>query len=128
MVRKYSELHKKSSLTVIGCEDEVGDDYTIGFIDAIMVDSAGYYYITDLKTAGRFDNNLLARLKRDSQLNLYSYFRNQIEEKYGLDPKKFAGILYRVTQKVSRVKKASESLEDYVNRLVPLPELCRYLW
>ncbi len=122
MVRKYSELHKKSGLTVIGCEDEVGDDYTIGFIDAIMIDAAGFYYITDLKTAGRFDNNLLARLKRDSQLNLYSYFRGQVEQKYGLDPEKFAGILYRVTQKVSRVKKASESLDDYVNRLLPLVE------
>lgn len=119
MWEKYWELHKASELTVIACEDEVGDDTIIGFIDAIMVDKNGFYYITDLKTAARFDGNLLARLKRDSQLNLYSHFRHQIEEKYNLDPDKFAGCLYRVTTKATIVKKASETITEFKRRVKP---------
>ena len=118
MVRKYGRLHKGSGLKVIACEDEIGDEYTIGYIDAVMVDRAGFYYIVDLKTASRFDGNLVARLKRDSQLNLYSYFRSQIESKYCLSPENFAGALYRVTEKSSRVKKASESVEQFASRVI----------
>lgn len=117
MCKKYAVLHKKSELTCIGCEDEIGDDDVIGFIDAILQDKNGFYYITDLKTAARLDGNLLARLKNDPQLNLYAYYRGIIEEKYGLDPNKFAGVLYRVTRKSTIKMKASDSVESFADRV-----------
>ena len=119
MCNKYYALHAKSNLTVIGCEDEVGDERTLGYIDAIMKDPDGYWYIVDLKTAKRFNTNLLARLKRDSQLNLYAYFRKQIADKYGLSMEQFDGVLYRVTEKVERVMRADEDEWEYAERIEP---------
>jgi len=113
----YSRLHIKSGLEVVGCEDEIGTDKIVGAIDATMVDPHGYWFIVDLKTTARYDGNLLARLKKDIQLNLYAYFRRQLVDKYQLDPSKFAGVIYRVTEKSKLKMRTSEDEFDFAKRV-----------
>ena len=117
MIIKYLLLHSKSELDVVVCEIAVGDEDTIGYIDAIMKDKNGFWYIADLKTAGRFDDNLMARLMKDQQLNLYAYFIDQIAEKLDLDLEKFAGCLYRVTTKATIKWNKRETRKDYIERV-----------
>lgn len=117
MIIKYLLLHSKSELDVVVCEIAVGDDDTIGYIDAIMKDKNGFWYITDLKTAGRFDDNLMARLMKDQQLNLYAYFIDQIAEKLDLELDKFAGCLYRVTTKATIKWNKRETRKEYIERV-----------
>ena len=117
MIIKYLLLHSKSELDVVVCEIAVGDDDTIGYIDAIMKDKNGFWYITDLKTAGRFDDNLMARLMKDQQLNLYAYFIDQIAEKLDLELEKFAGCLYRVTTKATIKWNKRETRKEYIERV-----------
>jgi len=117
MIMKYLMLHKKSELDVVICEIAVGDDDTIGYVDAIMKDKNDFWYICDLKTAGRFDDNLMAKLVKDQQLNLYAYFIDQIAEKLDLDIEKFAGCLYRVTTKASIKWNKRETRKEYISRV-----------
>ncbi len=117
MILKYLILHRKSELEVAICEIAVGNDKTIGYVDAIMKDDCGFWYICDLKTAGRFDDNLMARLIKDQQLNLYAYFIDQIAEKLDLDIEKFAGCLYRVTTKATIKWNKRETRQEYIERV-----------
>jgi len=116
MCQKYLDLHELQGLTVIGCEMEIGDENVIGYIDAIMADKDGRWFIVDLKTAGRLNNSLLSRLERDVQLNLYTYYADQVAKQYGLDMAKFAGTRYRVTTKATIKCGARESLLDFSKR------------
>lgn len=117
MVHKYLALHGKSGLRVKFCEVEIGEqDKYIGYVDAIMIDRNGNWWIVDLKTAGRLSNSLLSRLSRDPQLNLYSHFRDQIAEKCSLDPLKFAGTRYRVTTKPTIKLNKKESTSEFIKR------------
>lgn len=117
MVQKYFILHQKSGLKVKACEIAVTDDYILGYVDAIMTDDQGNWWVVDLKTAGKLANSLLARLKNDPQLNLYSYFAPQIAEGLGLDLKKFSGIRYRVTLKTTIRAHVGELLLSYARRV-----------
>ena len=49
MIIKYLLLHSKSELDVVVCEIAVGDDDTVGYVDAIMKDKNGFWYITGPK-------------------------------------------------------------------------------
>lgn len=93
MLKKYTEFHKKSGLTVVKCELKLETPIFLGFIDALAQDSNGWWII-DLKTAGRHDETLLPRLPMDMQLNLYAYFADEIQK--ALDLKgPFLGARYR---------------------------------
>lgn len=116
MAQKYLDLHERQGLKVIGCEMEIGDENVIGYIDAIMADKDGRWFIVDLKTAGRLGNSLLSRLERDVQLNLYSYYADQVAKQYSLDMAKFAGTRYRVTTKATIKCGAKESLLAFSKR------------
>lgn len=116
MLLRYLQVHKKSGLSVVECEFELKTDDFIGYIDAIMKDDNGLWWIVDLKTASRYSPITQARLTKDVQLNLYSYFAPKIAEYYELDPKKFAGARYRVTTKSDLTKKVTESYADHVRR------------
>ena len=116
MINKYFELHSKSGLTCISCEDEIGDENVIGFVDAVMKDANDWWYICDLKTTGFFNTQLMAKLKKDQQLNLYSFYRNQLADKLGLDRDKFRGCLYRATTKCRIKKNRRESDKDFLDR------------
>lgn len=116
MVHKYLQLHVASQLEVRVVEVEVGNDDYIGFVDAIMYDSNGNWWIVDLKTAARLNGSLLSRLSRDPQLNVYAHFRGQIARMLSLDADKFAGVRYRVTTKPTIKMSAKESFTDFTKR------------
>lgn len=117
MLHKYLDLHEASELTCTNCELPIGSKEVIGFVDAFMCDSNGYWYICDLKTAGRWMPGILARLASDYQLNLYSHFADIFAATLDFDPKKFKGCLYRVTTKTTIAQKSNESDKAYFNRL-----------
>ena len=97
MLNKYYQLHEASGLEVVCIETEIEDEKVIGFIDVVYKDPyTDKFYICDMKTSASasFNHQLLAKLSRDPQLNLYSYFVPQICEKYGLKEENFQGVLY----------------------------------
>jgi len=117
MVDMYLKLHEKQGLKIRVCEIQIGDDDLIGYIDAIMTDDDDGWYIVDLKTAGRLNNSLLARLSKDPQLNIYSYYVPQIAKMLNLDPDNFRGTRYRVTTKAQIKMNKKESLLEFMNRV-----------
>lgn len=94
MLKKYVDFRKASGIKVIKCELPLGTSMYTGFIDYIAV-QGDKWYIGDLKTAGRHDENILPQLPLDLQLNLYAAFA---EDLYIAVPslvgKSFAGCLY----------------------------------
>lgn len=116
MVAKYLKLHKKSGLTSIAEEIKITDDDFVGYVDPVMIDDYGNWWITDLKTAGRLSPTLLARLNRDQQLSIYAFYRDQISELLGLYMDNFRGVRYRVTTKPSIKMGKGETLVEFVKR------------
>ncbi len=120
MVKKYIPLHEKAKLKCIAIETEVGNgtDY-IGYIDAVMGDANGNWWIVDLKTAAQLSGSLLSRLCNDPQLNLYSNFVDQLCKEYkSLDPAKFSGVRYRVTTKAKIKRNKKETIVEFIDRVV----------
>lgn len=99
MLKKYVEFRKASGIKVIKCELPIATSEYVGFIDFIAI-RGNDWFIGDLKTAARHDENLLPRLPLDPQLNLYSHFA---EELYIAIPQlvgmRFAGCLYNQATK-----------------------------
>lgn len=117
MVQSYFPVREKSKLKVIACEVEVGNEWFVGYIDMVLSDCNGWWYIGDLKTASSVKETLFAKLAANKQLNLYAHFADQVAEKLKLDPKMFAGVRYNVCVKPSIVIKAGESALAYGNRV-----------
>lgn len=116
MLLRYLQVHKKSGLKAIHCELGLQNPEFIGYIDVILADDEGNWWISDLKTARRFAETTLARLKLDVQLNLYTSFADNIAEQLELDVNKFQGCRYRVTTKSSLKQKKTESYKEFVLR------------
>jgi len=117
MVRKYIGLHRDSKLKVAGIEIQVGDGVNyIGFVDVLLVDENGNWWIVDLKTAARLSASLLSRLSRDPQLNIYAYFMKDIAKELNLDPEKFMGVRYRVTTKATIKCGPKETIQAFSKR------------
>jgi hypothetical protein len=116
MLRKYWALHLTLGLTVLACEIKFSGTYTNGIIDAIMVDDFGEWWIVDLKTSGKKDNGLPARISKDMQLNLYAAFRSEVAAQLKLDPELFAGIRYREALKPLQVRKSGELFDAFTVR------------
>lgn len=117
MAMKYFKLHKKSGLKCAAIEFEISDPSFIGYVDTVLVDAKGGWWISDLKTASTISELKLARLHTDAQLNKYCKFFESIAKTYGLDPKKFKGARYRVTTKSKLKPLADEAYGSYVKRL-----------
>lgn len=117
MVEVYLDMHELSGLECVFCEMEIKDQYLIGYIDAVLKDITGKWWITDLKTASRFSTDNANRLPRDTQLNLYAHFAPRVAEALDLDLDKFSGVRYRTTTKAKLKQKKTESTEEYVERL-----------
>jgi len=117
MLRRYKELHEKSGLSAVACEIELSDEKFLGYIDVILKDSTGNWFICDVKTSSRFDSSIVARLHKDRQLNLYAYHSSDIADNYGLEVSKYRGCLYRVTTKSKANRKGEESFGDFSKRL-----------
>lgn len=118
MGKRYLKLHKLSGLKVIKCEFQIETREYVGYIDMIMVGADGSWWIGDLKTTSRFDEkNLPPRLAKDAQLNVYSYFAEDIARGLELDPDKFMGCRYRAITKPKIVQKGKETPEEYADRV-----------
>jgi len=125
MVRRYLAMHAMSGLKCILCETPLSynhpthkTDVFTGYIDAILVDPyTKVWWVTDLKTAARWDEKKVALLPQDPQLNLYSHFAVMMASVMDLDPAKFGGIRYRVTTKATIKQSAREGDADYYQRL-----------
>ena len=117
MIQRYIPLHKKGGLKCVGIEMKIGNDDYVGYIDAIMSDVHGNWWIVDLKTAARLSGSLLSRLAMDPQLNVYSHFAGQVADEYNLDLDKFSGVRYRVTTKANIKCNARESLQEFSRRV-----------
>jgi hypothetical protein len=124
-LKSYFDLHSKSKLECVGIELEIGDENLVGYIDAVMADRNGNFWICDLKTSGLVVDTLFARLHKDPQLNLYCAFAEQVVEKINaasnrkLDIKKLQGCAYRVVAKPRTTPKTGESFEAYAARAAP---------
>jgi len=118
MLLKYLLLHKKSGLECIHCEYEIVHPFASGYIDAVMVDPKGLWYIVDLKTAARLSETLLKRLHNDYQLTLYSLFKSEMVKDLKLNKDKFRGVRYRSTTKPTLIRRSTETYVEYVKRCV----------
>jgi len=124
-LKSYFDLHSKSKLECVGIELEIGDENLVGYIDAVMADRNGNFWIVDLKTSGLVVDTLFARLHKDVQLNLYAAHVEQVVAKINatadrkLDLAKFQGCRYRVVAKPRTVPKTGESFEAYATRAAP---------
>jgi len=115
-LQSYYQLHAASKLQCIGIELEIGNEEYVGYIDAVMADANGNWWIVDLKTSGMVVESLFARLHMDPQLNLYAAFASQIAEKLKIPLEKFVGCRYRVVTKPRTVPKTGESHATYAAR------------
>jgi len=120
MLKKYVEYRKASGIKVIKCELPLGTSSYLGFIDYIAI-QGNKWYIGDLKTAGRHDENILSQLPLDPQLNLYAYFAEDLYIAVpSLEGKQFAGCLY--TQTIKSKASTSSGLDKgvkVIETLVP---------
>jgi hypothetical protein len=116
MVHNYLDLHLASGLEVVKCEYAIVDKCFIGYVDVVMKDAEGNWYICDLKTAARLAPDLAQRMSKDTQLNLYTAYRGAIADDLGLDVSKFKGCLYRVTTKVKIKLGKRETPKEYIKR------------
>lgn len=99
MLDKYVKFRKASGYKVVKCELTLGTREYIGYIDFIAV-KGDKFYIGDLKTAARFDDNKIPRLALDPQLNLYAHFAEEIAHHLdAVKGKEFGGCLYLQTTK-----------------------------
>ena len=99
MLRKYVEFRKASGIKIVKCELPIATSNYTGFIDYIAV-QGNKWYIGDLKTTGRHDENILSQLPLDPQLNLYAHFAEDLYIAVpSLANKQFAGCLYTQTVK-----------------------------
>lgn len=124
-LKSYYDLHSKSKLECIAIELEVGDEDIVGYVDAVMEDRNGNFWIVDLKTSGLVMETLFARLHKDPQLNLYAAYVNQAMAIINngrakkLELSKFQGCRYRVVAKPKTVVKTGESYDSYAARAKP---------
>ena len=93
MLDNYVKVHKLSGLKVVKCELKLTTPVFLGFIDFIAQGENGWW-LGDLKTASRHDPSLLPRLHKDPQINLYSYFAEEIGNSLKMAGK-FLGFRYR---------------------------------
>lgn len=117
MCLKYSKLHKKIGLECVATEFEISNEKFVGFVDVVLKDKKGNWWVVDLKTASRIMPSKIARLSSDVQLNLYSYFYKEIATMFKLNPEKFKGARYRVTTKSDISQARGEGYVDFVKRI-----------
>jgi hypothetical protein len=118
MLSKYKKVHDKCELTAKHCEVEVVTDNFIGFVDVILEDGEGNWWIADIKTAASYSPMLNSTLPFHPQLSLYASNYEVIAKNLGLDPDKYQGIRYRVTTKSRLIRKKEESNGEFIGRLL----------
>lgn len=124
MLKKYVEFRKASGIKVIKCELALGTSMYTGFIDYIAV-QGNKWYIGDLKTASRHDENILPQLPLDAQLNLYANFADDLYIAVpSLVGKEFAGCLYsQVVKSKAGTMSGLEKGVKVVETVVPVESM-----
>ncbi len=117
MVLRYLRLHKRMGLRVLAVEIEIRTEWFLGYVDAVMEDADGNFWIVDLKTWKSVMPSTTQMLPKDVQLGLYAAHSALVAEQLGLLPEKFAGVRWRVATKSSAKQKKTESYIDFVKRL-----------
>jgi len=120
MVLSFLRVFKEKGLEVVDVEFSIDSKEVIGFIDSLVKDKDGNWWIMDLKTARSVQMGLTAKLPMNRQLNLYASFADQFAAKYDLDIDKFKGCIYSVTTKSLAKQKKTEEYNDYVMRMAGL--------
>jgi RecB family exonuclease len=119
MSLKMARLQKRLGFKVIAMEFGIGDGEKVtGFVDAVMEDKEGKWWIVDVKTTKALYLTNIPALCQDPQLNLYAAYSGEIAKKFDLDPALFAGCRWRVVTKPSLKRKANEKDFDYTARLL----------
>jgi len=118
MVIKYLRLHKQMDLKLLSVELKLETKDFIGFVDAIMEDSEGKWWIVDLKTYKALTPKALPLLYKDPQMSLYAGHREAIAAKLDLDVEKFGGTRWRVVTKSTIKRRPREEDIDFTKRLV----------
>lgn len=118
MLSKYKSIHDKAGLEALYCEVAVETESFIGYIDVILIDSEGKWWIGDVKTAASFTDSLIPTLPHHPQLNLYASNYEHVAASLSLDPKKFQGCRYRLVTKSRLKRKDGESNGEFIGRLL----------
>ena len=118
MLKSYKDMHEKAGLTATHYEVEVSTDKFFGYVDVILQDEVGNWWIGDMKTAASFSQNLVPTLPMHPQLNLYAAHYKEIAAQLGLDPLKYKGCRYRLTTKSKMNRKEGEDFMSYVGRML----------
>lgn len=87
-----------------------------GFIDVLMQDAAGDWWVKELKTAssGTVDSDYTARIQIDSQVLSYAW---AVGEMLGTPPR---GIVYDVVIKTKHSQRKGETVSGFISRLEKL--------
>jgi len=117
MLSKYKIMHEKSKLKATHFEIEIATPTFIGYVDVILQDDSGGWFIGDMKTSAAYYSNIAASLPRNPQLNLYASHVGLLGSQLGLAPDKFKGCRYRITTKSKLIRKKTESAEEYIARM-----------
>lgn len=117
MVLKYLRLHKRMGLKVLAIEIEIKTNWMHGYVDAVLEDGEGNWWVVDLKTYKSLHMPSLASLPKDPQLNLYAAHHGYVADLLGLLPEKFAGVRWRVCTKTTAKQKKGEEMAAYIQRL-----------
>lgn len=117
MLLSYKSLHEKAGLKAIGCELEVETDDFYGFVDVVLSDSEGNWWIGDNKTAGSYTPNIIPTLFSHPQINLYALHAPFVAGALQLPLEKFMGCRYRLTTKSKLIQKDGETDPQFIERL-----------
>jgi hypothetical protein len=116
MLGKYKQTHLKSGLESLADEIELSTTRFLGYVDSVMVDKEGGWWIVDMKTAASFSQIIVPTLAHHPQLVLYSHHKSLIAAKLGLKLEDFRGCRYRLTTKTKLQHKDGEPISGYVKR------------
>lgn len=116
MALKLIRLHKRMGLKVLAVEQEIQTPEFIGYIDAVMADPMGKWWIVDVKTWKSLP--ALEPLYRDPQLTLYASYVSLLAESLKLNLADFAGVRWRVATKSTAQQKSGEEYGAFIQRLV----------
>jgi hypothetical protein len=124
MLKKYVQFRAASGYKIVYCELPLATSNYSGYIDYIAV-KGDKWYIGDLKTAGRHDENILSQLPLDPQLNLYAHFAPDIDIAVPeIKDKTFAGCLYtQVIKSKAGTTKGLEAGVKVIEMIVPIESM-----
>lgn len=118
MVLAYLRLHQAMGLKVLDVELGLTTESFVGYIDAVMEDADGKFWICDLKTWKSLGPTVLNVLVRDPQMTLYAAHAAMVADVLKLDIKNFGGVRWLVVTKSAAKQQPREDYGQFIQRLV----------